>query len=67
MEDYADDVRIVCERGHGKETFWRDGDDYYDESDIEEMYQDALEDEEIEDGDYDNAEDWANYNFERIN
>lgn len=25
MEDYADDVRIVCERGHGKETFWRDG------------------------------------------
>ena len=25
MEDYADDVRIVCERGHDKETFWRDG------------------------------------------
>lgn len=25
MEDYADDVRIACERGHGKETFWRDG------------------------------------------
>lgn len=25
MEDYADDVRIVCERGHCKETFWRDG------------------------------------------
>ena len=49
------------------DTFWKDGDDYYDESDINEMYQDALENEEIEEGDYDDAEDWADYNFERIN